>query len=100
MKRLIANLFLFLSLLLSAGGAAAAEAPPGPIHDYLRQGIEAAFNMDHAGATSAFQKAVDLDRDSPTGYAFLALAHLFSYEMSFDLKERERNQAEMVRYIG
>ncbi|MCE5264151.1 MAG: hypothetical protein LLG97_11525 [Deltaproteobacteria bacterium] len=93
-------LFLFLSLFVPAGGAAAAEAPPSAIHDYLRQGIEAAFNLDHAGATSAFQKAVDLDRESPTGYAFMALAHLFSYETSFDLKEREKNQAEMVRYIG
>ena len=101
MKQRVAILFLCcLSFLLPAGGAVALETQPGLLHAYLRQGIEAAFNLDHAGAISSFQKAADLDRESPTGYAFLALAHLFSYEMGFDPRERERNQTEMVRLIG
>ncbi len=99
-KRLAAILFLCLSFLLPAGEAAAAETQPGQLHAYLRQGIESAFNLDHAGAISSFQKAVELDRESPTGYAFLALARLFSYETSFDPKEREKSQEEMLRYIG
>jgi tetratricopeptide (TPR) repeat protein len=99
-KRLAVILFLSLSLLLPAGGSAAVEAQPGRLHAYLRQGIESAFNLDHAGAISSFQKAVELDRESPTGYAFLALAYLFSYETSFDPNDREKSQAEMLRYVG
>jgi tetratricopeptide (TPR) repeat protein len=98
--RLAATLFICLSFLLPAGEAAAAETQPDQLHAYLRQGIESAFNMDHAGAISSFQKAVELDRESPTGYAFLALAQLFSYETSFDPKERENCQEAMIRYVG
>ena len=99
-KRLAAILFLCLSFLLSAGDAAAAETQSGQLHAYLRHGIESAFNLDHADAISFFQKAVELDRESPTGYAFLALARLFSYETSFDPKEREKSQEAMIRYVG
>ena len=99
-KRPAAILFLCFSFLLPAGEAAAAEIQPDRLHAYLRQGIESAFNLDHAGATSFFQKAVELDRESPTGYAFLALARLFSYETSFDPKEREKRQEAMIRYVG
>ena len=99
-KRPAAILFLCFSFLLPAGEAAVAETQPDQLHAYLRQGIGSAFNLDHAGAISSFQKAVELDRESPTGYAFLALAQLFSYETSFDPKEREKSQEEMLRYIG
>ena len=99
-KRLAATIFLCLAFLLPAGEAATAETRPDQLHAYLRQGIESAFNMDHAGAISSFQKAVELDRESPTGYAFLALAQLFSYETSFDPKEREKSQETMIRYVG
>ena len=99
-KRLAVTLFLCFSFLLPAGEAAAAETQPGQLHAYLRQGIESAFNLDHTGAISSFQKAVELDRESPTGYAFLALAQLFSYETSFDPKEREKSQEAMLRYVG
>ncbi|MCX5818764.1 MAG: hypothetical protein NT047_02435 [Deltaproteobacteria bacterium] len=99
-KRLAAILFLCLSFLLPAGEAAAAETQPGQLHAYLRQGIESSFNLDHTGAISSFQKAAELDQESPTGYAFLALARLFSYEMGFDPKERQKSQEEMLRYIG
>jgi tetratricopeptide (TPR) repeat protein len=99
-KRLVAILFLCLSFLLTANEVVAAETQPDHLYSYLRQGIECSFNLDHAGAISAFQKVVDLKQDSPTGYAFLALAWLFSYETNFDLKEREKSQGEMLRYIG
>ncbi|MCX5837997.1 MAG: hypothetical protein NTW71_05690 [Deltaproteobacteria bacterium] len=99
-QRLAAILFLGLSFLLCAGEAAAAETQPGQLRAYLRQGIESAFNLEYAGAISSFQKAAELDRESPTGYAFLALARMFSYEMGFDPKEREKSQEEMLRYIG
>ena len=99
-KRLAAILFLCLSYLLPVGEAAAAETQPGQLHAYLRQGIESSFNLDHTGAISSFQKAAELDPESPTGYAFLALGRLFSYEMGFDPKERQKSQEEMLRYIG
>jgi tetratricopeptide (TPR) repeat protein len=99
-KRLVATLFLYLSFLLPAGNAAAAEFQPDQLHAHLRQGIESAFNLDHTDAFASFRKAVELDRESPTGYAFLALAHLFSYETSFDPKEREKSREAMVRYVG
>ncbi|TSA47620.1 MAG: hypothetical protein D4R56_01865 [Deltaproteobacteria bacterium] len=99
-KRLAATLFLCLSFLLPAGETAAAETQPDQLHAHLRKGIESAFNLDHAGAISSFQKAVELDRESPTGYAFLALAQLLSYETSFDPKEREKSREAMIRYIG
>lgn len=99
-KWLAAILFFCLSFPLSAGEAAAAEIPSDRLHAYLRQGIESSFNLDHAGAISSFKKAVELDPESPTGYAFLALARLFSYEMGFDPKERQQNQEEMLRYVG
>ncbi|MBA4423314.1 MAG: hypothetical protein C0390_09480 [Syntrophus sp. (in: bacteria)] len=99
-KRPAAILLLFLSFLLPAGEAAAAETQPGQLNAYLRQGIESAFNLDHAGAITSFQKALELDRESPTGYAFLALAQLFYYETNFDPKEREKSQEAMLRYVG
>lgn len=99
-KRLAAILFLCLSFLLPAGEAAAAETQPGQLHAYLRQGIESSFNLDHAGAIFSFQKVVELDRESPTGYAFLALAQLFSYETGFDPMEREKSREAMLRYVG
>jgi tetratricopeptide (TPR) repeat protein len=99
-KRLAAILFLCLSFLFPAWEPAVAETQPVQLHAYLRQGIESSFNLDHAGAVSSFQKAAELDPESPTGYAFLALARLFSYEMGFDPKERQKSQEEMLRSIG
>jgi tetratricopeptide (TPR) repeat protein len=77
-------------------GKAAAQAQPSPFRAYLRQGIEKAFNLETQSAMSLFQKAVDLDRENPLGYAFLALAHMFTYEMSFGQKEREQEQQSML----
>ncbi len=70
------------------------------LHSYLRQGIEKTFNLETQSANMQFQKAVEHDRDDPTGYAFLAMAHLFFYEMSFEPKDREKNQESMLRYVN
>jgi len=98
-KRLAAILFFCLTFVFPAGEATA-EVPSDRLHAHLRQGIESSLNLDHAAAISSFQKVVELDPENPTGYAFLALARLFSYEMSFDLKERQKSQEEMLRYVG
>jgi tetratricopeptide (TPR) repeat protein len=79
--------------------AVAGDAQPATLRAYLRQGIEKAFNLETQRATSLFQKAVELDRGNPIGYSFLALNHLFSYEMSFDPQERARDQESMLQDV-
>ncbi len=77
-----------------------AETQPVLLRAYLRQGIDKAFNMETRSAMGLFQSAVELDRENPLGYAFLALARLFSYEMEYDLQEREKYQELMLQDIG
>jgi hypothetical protein len=43
---------------------------------------------------------VELNRENPLGYAFLALAHLFSDEMGFDPQEKTQHQEDMLQDIG
>ena len=64
---------------------------------YLRQGVEKAFNLETKSATGLFQKAVELDQENPLGYSFLALTHMFAYEMSFDPKERAESRSPCSR---
>ena len=78
----------------------AAQPRKSQLHSYLRQGIDKTFNLEAQSANTYFQKAVELDRENPTGYAFLALAHLFFYEMSFEPKDREKNQEAMLQYVS
>jgi len=101
-KTAILFLPLCLSLIISAAetGAVAAQLRPNQLHSYLRQGIEKVFNLEPQSAGIHLQKAVDLDRENPTGYAFLALANLFFYEISLDQKEREKYQESMLRYVS
>jgi Tfp pilus assembly protein PilF len=101
-KRAILVLALCLSLMISAADtdAAAAQSKPNQLHSYLRQGIEKIFNLEPQSASAYLQKAVDLDRESPTGYAFSALGNLFFYEISLDQNEREKYQESMLRYVS
>ena len=98
----MAILSLCLSLLVFAvaTGAEAAQLRPNQLHSYLRQGIEKVFNLEPQSASIHLQKAVDLDRENPTGYAFSALENLFFYEISLDQKEREKYQESMLRYVS
>jgi tetratricopeptide (TPR) repeat protein len=77
----------------------AAESQPNQFHSYLRQGIDKAFNLEIADADVFIKKAVELEPENPTGYAYLAMLHLFSYEMSFELKDRDLNQEAMLYYF-
>jgi len=77
----------------------AAELQPNQFHSYLRQGIDKAFNLEIADADVFIKKAVELEPENPTGYAYLAMLHLFSYEMSFELKDRDINQEAMLYYF-
>jgi len=78
----------------------AAQSRPNQVHSYLKQGIDKIFNMENQSANVALQKAMELDREDPMGYAFLALAHLVFYEMSFNQRDREKHQASMLRYVS
>jgi tetratricopeptide (TPR) repeat protein len=78
---------------------ALAETQSSQLHPYLRLGIEKAFNMEFSTAQASLQKAIDLDPESPNGYAYLAMTNLFAYEMSFDENTRKGYQASMLRNI-
>lgn len=99
-------IFLFLALCLSfllfitETDIEAAQQRSNQFRSCLRQGIEKSFNLEAESANSYLKKAVELDRGNPTGYAFLALAHLLSYETSFEQKDRERSQEIMLRYVS
>jgi Tfp pilus assembly protein PilF len=77
----------------------AAETQPNQFHSYLQQGIENAFNLETASANVYLKKAVELDPENPTGYAYMAMLSLFSYEMSFELKDRDTNQEALLHYV-
>jgi tetratricopeptide (TPR) repeat protein len=92
--------FLIPSLLpLPEEGLWAAELLSAQIRIPLKQGIEKSFDLDERGAVAELMKAVELDRENPLGYAFLSLSHLFFYEMTFDEKEREKEQESMLRFV-
>ncbi len=94
-------LILCASMLIFAAhsGAAPAQPQPSQLRTTLRQGIEKAFDLEIQTATGLFRKAVELDREDPLGYAFLALTHMFAYEMSFDPKERAREEESMLKDV-
>jgi hypothetical protein len=104
-KRLLQRLCFILftaALILSAyPGNAPAQKPPQhtQVRVYLRQGIDKAFNLETQSATGFFQKAVELDRENPVGYAFLAMARMFAYDMSFDLNERAQERESMLKDV-
>ena len=91
----LCSIFLILFMEAQTG---AAELQPNQFHSYLRQGIDKAFNLETAGANVYLKKAVELDPENPTGYAYLAMLSLFSYEMSFESKDRDMNQEALLRY--
>ncbi len=97
-----AILCMALWAVFISGGAAQSAAPaqPAVMHAVLRQGIEKGFNLDFPGADALFRKAVDLDPDDPTGYAFLAVNHLFSAEMNYDPAGRQASQDAALRFAG
>lgn len=76
----------------------AAQPQTNQFHSYLRQGIDKAFNLETAEADEYFKKAIEFDPENLTGYAYLAMLHLSSYEMSFELDNRNTNQEALLHY--
>ena len=103
-RRVAAILFTALwALVVMAMAGTEAEASSlqtAGMRDTLRQGVDRAFNMDYSGADALFRKAVALDPEDPTGYAFQAVNHLFGSEVSFDPKQREASLEAMLRCVG
>lgn len=97
---LLAALCVFSLPVFAGAQAGASSSQRGGMRDILRQGIDRAFNMDYPGADALLRKAVALDPEDPTGYAFQALNHLFGSEVSFDPKQREASQESMLRSVG
>jgi len=93
-------LWAFVVSAMAGTEAGASSLQPAGMRATLRQGIDRAFNMDYPGADTLFRKAVELDPEDPTGYAYQALNHLFGSEVSFDPKQREASQEAMLRSIG
>lgn len=91
---------LWLYPVADAAAQAAASPQPAGMHAALRQGIERAFNLDFPGAGLQFRKAVEMDPDDPTGYAFLAVNQLFKAEMDFDPVGRQEAREAMLRFAG
>jgi tetratricopeptide (TPR) repeat protein len=100
LQRLCRILCTAMLIVVAHPGNAPAQAQPTQFRMYLRQGIEKAFNLETQSAMDLFQKAVDLDKENPLGYAFLAVAHMFNYDMSFGPKEREREQESMLQDVA
>ena len=89
-----------LSLLVHPfPGLSAKEPPKDEIQTYLQRGVELGLNLDDKGAVALLMKAVDLDRDNPVGYAYLAMADLFFYETSIDEKEKKNYEASMLKAV-
>ncbi|MCX6743464.1 MAG: hypothetical protein NT116_04475, partial [Candidatus Parcubacteria bacterium] len=97
---LLLALCLFFLVSVVETKIEAAEVQPNQFYFYLKNGIEKAFNLDNQNANIYLQKALELDKENPTGYAYMAMVCFFSYEMSFEPKDRDRNQEFMLRNIG
>ena len=100
-KKLAIILVLCIPVLIFIAGIERIAAQQGSdqFRLYLKQGIEKAFNLEPQNANANLLKAVEMDPENPLGYAFLALVHLFAYEMSFEAKEREYYQQSMLYYV-
>jgi tetratricopeptide (TPR) repeat protein len=101
--RVFLCLAIFAALLAGAFPAAPARADLSAdfqIRPLFKQGIEKIFNLEESAGTAALLEGIELDREKPIGYAYLALANLFFLETSFEPKEREKRQEDMLRYAG
>jgi len=93
--------FLFLVAPAFEPAAARAElSADSQIRPFFKQGIERIFDMDEKGGVAALLQGIELDRERPIGYAYLAMANLFFLETSFEDRERERRQEDMLKYAA
>ena len=96
---IISTLCTILLISVNSAEMAAAQQQPDQFRSYLQLGIKKAFNLEFPEANVYLQKAVEVDPENPTGYAYLAMTNLFAYEMSFDENIRKINQDSMLHYV-
>ena len=99
-KYIFFTILPILFLCVNATEIDASTIQTNRFHLYLKQGIDKAFNLETAAAIDLINKAIELEPENPSGYAYMAMLHLFSYEMSFDLDARKKDQEAIVRYVG
>ena len=97
-KIFILILCSFFVIAIAESDVIAAPSPTNSYNAYLRQGIDKAFNLEADGANETIKKAVELEPENPAGYAYLAMLHLISYEMSFELNDRNIHQEALLNY--
>jgi len=101
--------FLLLGFLLGCSGwgfflsssseLSAAELEKDQLRTLLLSGVEKALNLDEKGALVELRKAIELDRENPIGFAFLAMNHLFFYETSFTEKEKKADESALLKAV-
>ena len=99
-KIILIAIFPILFLCVIAADVEAATIQINQFHSYLKQGIDKAFNLETSSANALLKKALELEPENPAGYAYLAILHLFSYEMSYDLESRKKDQEAILRYVS
>ena len=77
----------------------AGESSRDEMQTLIQRGVEKGLNLDDRGAIAELTKAVELDRDRPIGYAYLAMAYLFFFETSFDEKEKKALEASLLKAV-
>ncbi len=80
-------------------GFALPESPPERIKTLLLQGIEKGLHLDEKAAVEELMKAVELDRENPVGYGYLAMAHLFFYESGFGETEKAKREKPLLQAV-
>ncbi|MDP3039495.1 MAG: hypothetical protein Q8O18_06430, partial [Deltaproteobacteria bacterium] len=94
----IFSLFVFISFCHPPGHLAA-ESSREQIKTFLQRGIEKGLHLDEKAAMAELVKAIELDRENPMGYAYLAMAYLLFYETGFEEKEKKKKEALLLRAV-
>ena len=76
-----------------------AESPLEQIKAFLQRGMEKGLHLDEKAAMVELEKAIELDRENPMGYAYLAMAYLFFYETAFEEKEKKLKEVFLLRAV-
>jgi tetratricopeptide (TPR) repeat protein len=69
------------------------------IEGFIQRGVEKGLDLDGPGAVAELTKAIEVDPENPSGYAYLAMAHLFFYETAFDEGEKKKHESSMLRAV-
>lgn len=91
--------FLIFQFFFISPEPSIAQSPKGQIKGYLLRGVEKGLNLDQKAAVEELLKAVELDRENPIGYAYLAMAYLFFYEISFEEKEKKEKETSLLQAV-